>query len=529
MTCSMSALSQASQALAEGDKARAIALCQQYIDENADDAKKSSLGLRTLSDIYYGSGKIETAIHLLETAQAKLINSVEQGELLVVQNHLAQRYADDIRFEDAMNTWLAMSAEAANMGDIDHFVEGLIGVAQLLEVVSDHQRALQFYNKGRDHYEGIQSKQLKLRINLCEVSCLIALTLYEDARQLLTECETQALLDGQFADAYMAELFVYHSQICRGMGQVDIAINLLEKAKTSSDRHKLKWISNKISLELGLCYSLIGRANEAILLLKQTLIDIGDLSLPMLKCELYEALSLAYDENGEYQQALTCEKQAHAIAIELLSKVPVSELGLHCLRRFKRWEPKLDFEKTRLENAALKNQALSQQEVVSQLEKDVYIDPLTRLYNRRWLDVTFSERKGAYAILVADADHFKSVNDKFSHQVGDTVLQELALILQQSVRSGDFVARYGGEEFVILLTETEADKVVSTADRIRNQVELYHWQNIMLDRKMTISIGIAIKSEQETVDVAFERADKALYQSKHDGRNRVTFGKQPKN
>ncbi|MCE2593932.1 GGDEF domain-containing protein [Motilimonas cestriensis] len=521
----MNVLNQASQALVEGDKARAIALCQQYIDENTNDAKKSSLGLRILSDIYFGSGKIETAIHLLEAAQAKLIHSADQGELLVVQNSLAQRYADDIRFEDAMNTWLAMAAEAANMGDIDHFIEGLIGIAQLLEVVSDHQRALQFYNKARDHYEGIQSSQLKLRINLCEVSCLIALTLYEDARQLLADCETQALLDGEFADAYMAELFVYHSQICRAMGQIDGAINLLEKARVSSERHKLKWISNKISLELGLCYSLIARADDAILLLKQTLTDIADLSLPMLRSELYEALSHAYDANGEYLQALACEEQAHAIAIELLSKVPVSELGLHCLRRFKRWEPKLDFEKTRLENAALKNQALSQQEVVSKLEKDVYIDPLTRLYNRRWLDVTFSTRKGPYAILVADADHFKSVNDEFSHQVGDVVLQELAFILQQSVRSGDFVARYGGEEFVILLVETQADKVVRTADRIRNQVEQHHWQDIMPGRQMTISIGMAIKTEQEAVDSVFERADKALYQSKHNGRNRVTFGK----
>ncbi len=516
-------LNLASQALAEGDEKRAIANCEQYIEATSDQPAQCALGLRILADIYLGLGKIDTTIHLLETAQAKLIDSSSNKELLNVQNTLAQRYADDIRFEDAMNTWLAMSAEAANQGDVDHFVEGLIGIALLLEIVSDHQRSLHFYHKARQHYDNIHSKQLKLRLNLCEVSCLISLTLYQDARQLLADCETQALLDDGFADAYLAEIYLYHSQICRSVGQIDVAINLLEKAQNSSERLKLKWITNKINVEVSLCLIEKGQAQQAVARLMQTLESIKGLSLPLLTCEIYEALSQAYDADEDYEKALESEKLAHEIAVELLSRVPVSELGQHCLRRFKRWEPRLDMEKTRLENAALKDQAISQQEVVSKLERDAYRDPLTRLYNRRWLDKAFAQRSDSYAILLIDADHFKLVNDNYSHQVGDQVLQELAFILQQSIRSGDYVARYGGEEFVILLAETELDKVVSTAERIRQLVASHHWQDITPGRDITISLGVAIKQTDVEAKLIFELADKALYQSKNDGRNRVTL------
>ncbi|MCE2571025.1 GGDEF domain-containing protein [Motilimonas eburnea] len=516
-------LNLASQALAEGDEKRAIANCEQYIDETHDQPEQCALGLRILADIYLGLGKIDTTIHLLETAQAKLTEQASSVELLIVQNTLAQRYADDIRFEDAMNTWLSMSAEAANLGNVDHFAEGLIGIALLLEIVSDHQRALQFYHQARQHYDNLNSKQLKLRLNLCEVSCLISLTLYQDARQLLADCETQALLDNGFADAYLAEIYLYHSQICRSVGQLDIAMNLLEKAKASSERLKLKWISNKISVEVSLCLIEQGQPQQAISLLMQTLDSIQALSLPLLKCEIHEALSQAYDAGKDYEKALESEKAAHVIAVELLSRVPVSELGQHCLRRFKRWEPRLDMEKTRLENAALKDQAISQQEVVSKLERDAYRDPLTRLYNRRWLDKSFAQRDDSYAIILIDADHFKMVNDNYSHQVGDQVLQELAFILQQSIRSGDYVARYGGEEFVIILAETELDKVVNTAERIRQMVSSHQWQDITPGRNITISLGVAIRQADADAKLIFELADKALYQSKNDGRNRVTL------
>ncbi|HHS5393969.1 TPA: diguanylate cyclase, partial [Legionella pneumophila] len=157
-------------------------------------------------------------------------------------------------------------------------------------------------------------------------------------------------------------------------------------------------------------------------------------------------------------------------------------------------------------------------------------DPLTGLYNRRYLeDFLFKQlhqaerTKASFAILMLDLDHFKKINDSFGHDAGDLVLKEIGQILNSDIRLGDIAARYGGEEFVLLLYDIDAQAAKMKAENLRSAISnlqvKYGAQPV---GQITASIGISIypddaKSPAELV----EAADKALYQAKNKGRNKV--------
>ncbi|MEJ2593030.1 MAG: diguanylate cyclase [Candidatus Thiodiazotropha sp.] len=157
-------------------------------------------------------------------------------------------------------------------------------------------------------------------------------------------------------------------------------------------------------------------------------------------------------------------------------------------------------------------------------------DPLTELYNRRELEQQFHEelmRAERYdrplTLLWIDVDHFKSVNDRFGHQVGDKVLRELAQLLQSGIRSMDYAARYGGEELAIILPEMDEPKAREMAERLREVVENYR---MVIDGshevRVTISVGVAtFPVHGKTMEALFKAADRAMYKAKQEGRNRV--------
>ncbi|WP_264673238.1 GGDEF domain-containing protein [Marinobacter sp. ELB17] len=122
------------------------------------------------------------------------------------------------------------------------------------------------------------------------------------------------------------------------------------------------------------------------------------------------------------------------------------------------------------------------------------------------------------SVIALDIDHFKAVNDKHGHHVGDSVLVDTAVIFQQYSQDGDLVAQFGGEEFVTLLLCADHAEARSCAERIREGVDAGNG----LDVRITVSIGVAeVNTAMESVENAFSRADKALYQAKALGRNHV--------
>jgi len=158
-------------------------------------------------------------------------------------------------------------------------------------------------------------------------------------------------------------------------------------------------------------------------------------------------------------------------------------------------------------------------------------DSLTSLPNRAGYDKKIIaefdrwKRYGqVFSIAVADLDLFKRINDSYGHQAGDKVLRLIATILTRQCRSTDSVSRYGGEEFVILMPGTTAEQGAAAVDKIRHAVETspfnFHGQPVQI----TLSAGIAEVRPDDSVEAIFDRADKALYEAKHLGRNRIELG-----
>lgn len=171
---------------------------------------------------------------------------------------------------------------------------------------------------------------------------------------------------------------------------------------------------------------------------------------------------------------------------------------------------------------------------LAELEHESITDPLMGIRNRRYLDRRIHEefarakRYGlAFSVLLLDVDHFKRVNDTYGHQVGDRVLIGVGKILSASVRACDMVARFGGEEVCVLATSTPTSGALVLAERLRTRVSdsaLVPGSEIGAsdDVRVTVSIGVAsLGPEHESVEALLKSADRALYEAKRNGRNRV--------
>ena len=157
-------------------------------------------------------------------------------------------------------------------------------------------------------------------------------------------------------------------------------------------------------------------------------------------------------------------------------------------------------------------------------------DPLTGLYNRRYMEIMLGHelqraKRAQYpvSLVLMDIDHFKKLNDTYGHLAGDEVLRRLAKLIKSQVRSADVACRYGGEEFLIILPETELQVAVDRAEKLRQafaELSIAYGEEVI---KSSLSLGVAVFLGDESSRRLIQRADLALYQAKNDGRNRVVL------
>lgn len=168
---------------------------------------------------------------------------------------------------------------------------------------------------------------------------------------------------------------------------------------------------------------------------------------------------------------------------------------------------------------------------IASLERDVMHDPLTGVYNRRYLgrrldeELSRAHRSGkALSALMVDLDHFKHVNDTYGHDVGDQVLRHVSALMMSIVRTDEVVTRYGGEEFVILAPDSPSGDASNLGERLLQHIRR---QNIPLPNgetlSVTASIGIATSETGECQTTLLRRADEALYHAKRSGRDRLSI------
>jgi diguanylate cyclase (GGDEF)-like protein/PAS domain S-box-containing protein len=171
------------------------------------------------------------------------------------------------------------------------------------------------------------------------------------------------------------------------------------------------------------------------------------------------------------------------------------------------------------------------QRKAGELESLAYKDELTGLMNRRFTELKVQQAiqevhdfSRASGLILIDADHFKFVNDRYGHHVGDLVLKAIGATLVNSVRPGDIVGRWGGDEFLVILWDVTAESLEQLAERCR---KLIRESSVMAEESrvgIQVSLGATLLKEIDTCDLAFERADKLLYESKAAGRNQLRAG-----
>jgi diguanylate cyclase (GGDEF)-like protein len=173
-------------------------------------------------------------------------------------------------------------------------------------------------------------------------------------------------------------------------------------------------------------------------------------------------------------------------------------------------------------------------EKMKELEKLLVRDYLTGLYNRKFFMERFVEElawAGRYneplSFMILDIDHFKKINDTYGHSCGDEVLRQLAKTLSTELRAHDILARYGGEEFVILLSNTTLEEACEAAEKLRKAVQSASLGCDQNNIKIPVSISIGVSSTDNDFDPVPDRlivrGDRALYEAKAAGRNRVMF------
>ncbi len=173
-----------------------------------------------------------------------------------------------------------------------------------------------------------------------------------------------------------------------------------------------------------------------------------------------------------------------------------------------------------LKNATLFHQAL----------KMAYTDPLTKTHNRtsfndsikREMSLATRNTKNL-SLIFFDIDHFKTINDTYGHDCGDTTLAFGAKWIKESLRDSDIVFRYGGEEFVILLSDTDAIGAELLAERIRSSIERHTIAYGMETIKITASLGVSTLRADDSIESFLKRADEAMYTAKKSGRNQVVM------
>jgi diguanylate cyclase (GGDEF)-like protein len=164
------------------------------------------------------------------------------------------------------------------------------------------------------------------------------------------------------------------------------------------------------------------------------------------------------------------------------------------------------------------------------LEQRAHVDGLTGLGNRLALEERLESaweqcqrRDSPLTVLLADLDHFKRINDRHGHVIGDEVLRRAAVVLREAVRAGDFVGRFGGEEFVVVAPDCDLEGGIALAERFRQRIAAPLSVGHDLGWVVTTSVGVATETQPGSLrpEVLLWRADRALYQAKAAGRNAV--------
>jgi diguanylate cyclase (GGDEF)-like protein len=292
-------------------------------------------------------------------------------------------------------------------------------------------------------------------------------------------------------------------------GVLDAAAAMLARFPAAGLQLALHRIRAGMLLDAGLLPEAVAEARAGM-----TVCDA--LRRPAERTELLRVLADAHEALGDPVAALAALRELHELTVRLGDAQAERRAALLGAR--------MEVEQAERQAEAERRRSEALEERNERLAHEAAHDGLTGLANRRTLDQQldlWTAERGAFAVALLDIDHFKRVNDTYSHQVGDAVLVRVAAALQHALRRDDLAARYGGEEFALLLDGLTGSRIVDVCDRLRETVAALEWDDLMPGARLTVSIGVAERQPGEPVADLLTRTDAALYRAKAAGRDRV--------
>jgi diguanylate cyclase (GGDEF)-like protein len=292
----------------------------------------------------------------------------------------------------------------------------------------------------------------------------------------------------------------------QAMSRPEVALGMadqfLELARESND----KWIEAYGLACVGEIRHELGQDAAAIDLLTVALAAFEALGSRDEIARVLRTLSQAHERQGNLHEALACLRKAGVIEQRLKSE--------EAERRARSLTARRRFEEVSQEAERYRRLAME--------------DSLTGLANRRQLDERLASlmreaeiRGTVLTVALADVDHFKGINDRFSHAVGDEVLRCVGEILRSQCRLGDLAGRFGGEEFMLIFRGLDMRSATEACERVRRAVESWDWKSIHPHLRVTLSMGLATSASFDHPQGVLDAADHWLFEAKHRGRNQV--------
>jgi diguanylate cyclase (GGDEF)-like protein len=334
----------------------------------------------------------------------------------------------------------------------------------------------------------------------CQAECESALRLLDRSLAIARQYgykRLEAIVLETMGEAYQA---MSRPEIALGM-----ADQFLQLARDSGD----KWIEAYGQACVGEIRHQLGDDREALVLLTTALASFEQLGSRDEEARVLRVLSQTHESTGRLSEALACLRKSGAIEQQLK--------GEETERRARALAARRRLDAARQEAERYRRLAME--------------DALTGLANRRQLDERLAAllreaqaRGTVVTVALADVDHFKGINDRFSHAVGDEVLRCVGEILRAHCRLGDIAGRYGGEEFMLLFRSLDIAAASDICERVRRTVESYDWQSIHPHLRVTLSMGLSASSSLDHPQGLLDAADHWLYEAKHHGRNQIQPG-----
>jgi len=422
---------------------------------------------------------IRTALESLEVARKYKLTEVELRSL----NSLAKSYAQMTLYTEALEA-LAKVEKLTHKHNIKEAeAKATTTMAWVSSSLQDYNEAIALSTRARSLYRTLGDKAQEAAALIQISNGYLAMGYAQKALHFAEQAKKVAVESGQ--NEQMANVHLSLGDIYKHMQDFEKALKHFKKALSyqtksknsdSNDRGNsatYRVLNHQTLLKIGATYRDMGNTVKALNFIQRALelVEVRGQMNVLYNCHL--ELSLLYKKMGDYRTSLQHFQQYHKFEKDVLAAKADSELR------------------------ALK---------------------ITREVESAKREATLLKQKN-----MLDIDHFKKLNDNYSHQMGDEVLKKVAELYLDNLRNVDIAARYGGEEFSIIMPVTDLEAAHQGCERIRKAVENYPWHEFHEDMKVTVSIGLSHNLRAIDADNLVEIADKYLYKAKGSGRNRVAY------